>query len=324
MKFAENQKFSEHVQTFGTGIEFSGNANFTATQTFAADITFDDGQDLSKLTDSTALSATGMTFGSAESVDFGTVAKTFGASATFAENQNFTSNVNHDLSASDLTFKKDTLFLADASEVFGAHAHFDGVIDFPDDQAYPTGAEFADAQSWDADKDPVFDDFTTFGNAVSFAEALDFKDAPNFEGTTTFVGANTFGAGVEFETGVTFTQTQTFSGAVDFGVANLSGALQNIQNGTQFELGSTFANGQVLPLGTVLSDGLLLGNATCSGGANDCLPSDTADILSKGEKVAAGTTIPAIKNTVSKVNPSISIDGLGIEMTFAGCYSKRS
>ncbi|NWK06971.1 fibronectin type III domain-containing protein, partial [Marine Group I thaumarchaeote] len=218
MKFAENQKFSEHVQTFGTGIEFSGNANFTAAQTFAADITFDDGQDLSGLTNSTALSATGMTFGSVESIDFGTNAKTFGASATFAENQNFTSNVNHDLSASDLTFKKGTLFLANATEVFGEHVNFDGVIDFPDDQAYPNGAEFADNQSWDADKDPVFANFTTFGNAVSFAEALDFKDAPNFEGTTTFVGANTFGAGTEFETGVTFTQAQTFSGAVDFGV----------------------------------------------------------------------------------------------------------
>ncbi|NWJ56301.1 fibronectin type III domain-containing protein [Marine Group I thaumarchaeote] len=317
MKFAENQKFSEHVQTFGTGIEFSGNANFTTAQTFAASITFDDGQDLSGLTDSAALSATGMTFGSVESVDFGTNAKTFGASATFAENQNFTSSVDHNLSASDMTFKIGTLFLTNASEVFGEHVNFDGVIDFPDDQAYPNGAEFADNQSWDADKDPVFADFTTFGNATSFAEALDFKDAPNFGGTTTFVGANTFGAGTEFETGVTFTQSQTFSGAVDFGVGNLTLATQTIPNGSQFELGSTFADGQSLPLGTVLSAGLLLGNATCSGAGTDCIPSDDADILSKGEIIDAGTTIPAIKNTVTKDNPTLSIDGLGISMSFA-------
>ena len=316
IKFAENQKFSEDVQTFGTGTTFNGNANFTDTQTFAADITFDDGQDLSELTDAGALNGTGITFGSAESIDFGATAKTFGASATFAENQNFTGNVNHDLSASDLTFKKDTLFLANASEVFGEHVTFAGIIEFPDDQTFSNGAEFADNQTFDADQDPVFANFTTFGNAVEFAEALDFKDAPNFEGTTTFVGTNTFGAGAEFETGVTFTAAQTFSGAVDFGVANLSAATQTIQDGSQFELGSTFANGQSLPSGTVLSEGLLLGVTTCSGAANDCIPADADDILTKGEKLAAGVTIPAIKNTISKDNPTMSIDGLGISVDF--------
>ena len=178
------------------------------------------------------------------------------------------------------------------------------------------GAEFADGQSFYADDAPVFANFTTFGNATSFDAALDFKDAPNFEGTTTFTGANTFGAGTEFETGVTFTEAQTFSGAVDFGVGNLTAAIQTIQDGSQFELGSTFADGQSLPSGTVLSEGLLLGVTTCSGLGTDCIPADADDILTKGEKLAAGVTIPAIKNTISKDNPTISVAGLGISVNF--------
>jgi hypothetical protein len=314
--FNDNQSFDKDIQTFGTGTTFNGNANFTAAQTFAADIIFDDGQDLSELTDAGALNGTGITFGSTESIDFGTNAKTFGASATFAENQNFTSAVNHDLSADDLTFNNGTMFLSDASEVFGEHVTFAGVIDIPDTQSFPAGAEFADGQSFYADDDPDFANFTTFGNATSFAEALDFKDAPNFEGTATFVGTNTFGAGAEFETGVTFTAAQTFSGAVDFGVANLSAGTQTIQDGSQFELGSTFANGQSLPSGTVLSEGLLLGVTACSGAGNDCIPADADNILTKGEKLAAGVTIPAIKNTISKDNPTMSVDGLGISVNF--------
>ena len=317
VKFAENQKFSDDVQTFGTGTEFNGNADFIAAQTFVADVKFDDGQDLSTLTNSTALSATGMTFGSTESVDFGTNAKTFGASAIFAENQDFTKSVNHDLSATDMIFKKDTAFLSDASEVFGEHVTFAGVIEFPDDQAFPAGAEFADSQTFDADQDPVFNDFTTFGNAVEFAEALDFKNAPNFEGTTTFTGVNTFGAGAEFETGVTFSEAQTLDGAVDFGKAILAAAVQPIKTGSQFDSGSTFHTDQTLPLGTVLSTGIILTNGVACGSAVDCIPADADNILSIGEIISDGTVIPAIKNTVTKDNPSLDVTGLGVSMTFA-------
>ena len=279
VKFAENQKFSDDVQTFGTGTEFNGNADFIAAQTFVADVKFDDGQDLSTLTNSTALSATGMTFGSTESVDFGTNAKTFGASAIFAENQDFTKSVNHDLSATDMIFKKDTAFLSDASEVFGEHVTFAGVIEFPDDQAFPAGAEFADSQTFDADQDPVFNNFTTFGDAVEFGEALDFKNAPNFEGTTTFTGVNTFGAGAEFETGVTFSEAQTLDGAVDFGKAILAAAVQPIKTGSQFDSGSTFHTDQTLPLGTVLSTGIILTNGVACG--SGCISSGGSIIKSK-------------------------------------------
>jgi len=71
-----------------------------------------------------------------------------------------------------------------------------------------------------------------------------------------------------------------------------------------------------LPSGTVLSEGLLLGVTTCNGAANDCIPADADDILTKGEKLAAGVTIPAIKNTISKDNPTISVAGLGISVNF--------
>ena len=50
--------------------------------------------------------------------------------------------------------------------------------------------------------------------------------------------------------------------------------------------------------------------------ANDCIPADDGDILVKGEKLASGVTIPAIKNTITKDNPTLSIDGLGIEVVF--------
>jgi hypothetical protein len=258
--------------------------------------------------------AVGITFGTDTSIDFGDNDMTFGNDATFADGQDFTDGNDHVFTATNLTFGAGTDFpTGGAKEAFGEGVNFTGNIDFPDDQPFPEGAEFSGAQVFDADHDPVFDDFSTFGDGITFAEALDFKDAGVFEGDATFVGGNTFGAGTTFTDGVTFTETQTFSGAVDFGVADMSGSLQTIAAGSQFAEGTTFANDQTLLANTVLDTGLLLSGVTCPDAT--CTVSD-ADVLSSGEKIEPGVTVAAISNTVTNDNPTMSIDGLGISLTF--------
>jgi hypothetical protein len=64
-----------------------------------------------------------------------------------------------------------------------------------------------------------------------------------------------------------------------------------------------------------MSSGLLLEATTCT--TSDCLPSDASKVLAKAEKLLPGVAPDAIKNSVTKDKPSLSIDGLGIELTFS-------
>jgi hypothetical protein len=313
VEFAAAEDFSDYTHTFDDGTEFNGDTDFKTGQVFADDTIFNTGQtfDDSETMDFTA---EGITFGTDTSIDFGDNDMTFGNDATFADGQDFTDGNDHVFTATNLTFGAGTDFPTGGDkEAFGEDVNFTGHIDFPDDQAFPEGAEFSGSQVFDADHDPVFDDFSTFGDGIEFAEALDFKDAGVFEGDATFVGNNTFGEGTTFEDGVTFTGTQTFSGAVDFGNADLSGATQTIPAGSQFSEGTTFADDQELAANTVLDSGLLLSGVTCPDAT--CTVSD-GDVLSSGEKIEPGVTVAAISNTVTNDNPTMSIDGLGISLAF--------
>ena len=310
VEFAAAEDLSGYTHTFDTGTEFNGDTNFKTGQVFADDTVFNTGQtfDNAEVMDFTA---EGITFGTDTSIDFGDNDFTFGTGATFADGQDFTDGNDHVFTATDLTFGAGTDL--PVGETFGEDVNFTGNIDFPDDQNFPEGAEFSGTQVFDADHDPVFDDFSTFGDGIEFAEALDFKDAGVFEGDATFVGDNTFGAGTTFTDGVTFTESQTFSGAIDFGVADMSGSLQTITAGSQFAEGTTFASDQPLPANTVLDSGLLLSGVTCPDAT--CTVSDE-DVLSSGEIIEAGVTVAAISSTVTNDTPTMSIDGLGISLAF--------
>jgi hypothetical protein len=184
----------------------------------------------------------------------------------------------------------------------------------------PLGAEFS-GQTFGASATPDFNDFSTFGDGVGFSDtAIDFENAPVFKGTATFTGSNTFGAGAKFDGAPVFgANTQTFEGAVDFPAnTDLTGTLQTIPVGSQFGAGTTFntgGDGQELLAGTVLSSGLLLTTTNCT--VADCLTDVASNVLSKGAIVTPETVLPAaIKNTVTKDNPTMSIDGLGISVDF--------
>jgi len=311
VEFAAAEDFSDNTHTFNDGTEFNGDTDFKTGQVFADETIFNTGQTFDDA-ETMDFTAEGITFGTDTSIDFGDNDFTFGAGATFAAGQDFTDGNDHVFTATDLTFAAGTDL--PAGETFGEHVNFTGNIDFPDDQEFPDGAEFAGTQVFDADHDPVFNDFTTFGDGITFAEALDFGDQGTFEGDATFVGANTFGEGTTFTDGVEFGAAQTFEGATDFGTnADLTGAEQVIPAGSQFGEGTTFAVGQDLVANTVVSSGLLLDAVECTTAA--CTPSDD-DVLSEGEILPPGVAPAAIPVTITEDNPSFSVDGLGISMSF--------
>ena len=329
MKFNANQKFSEDVQTFGIGTQFTGNADFNAGQTFTTSTTFDDGQEFSAVTDvSTAFNSSGITFGAETPILFADDDLTFGAQASFPKNQDFSAGFANDFSADDINFKEGTVF--HASETFGTHVDFEGAITFPDAIDMPTGAEFA-AQTFANGSTPAFDDFSTFADNTVFEDtAIIFEENTHFEGATTFADSSThtFKEGTVFDGALTLTANThiTYDGdSIDFGPSsNLSAKVQDFASGAtatipQFGAGTTFADTQALPFGSVLSTGILLTAITCGTDTSSetCLPTADSAILTKGEIITPGTTAPpAIKNTISKDDTTVSIDGLGVSVDF--------
>jgi len=252
--------------------------------------------------------------------EFSTV--TFGGGATVVLEQ----HIDHDFSAEDMNFKQGTTF--HAGETFGEHVDFEGAITFPDELDMPTGAEFA-AQTFTVGATPDFDNFSTFATGTTFDDTtIDFENNAHFEGTTTFANGSThtFGDGTVFEGAVTLdaATTITYGDSVDFGPStDLTAAIQDFTTNTtipQFGTGTTFADNQVLPTGTVLSTGILLNGFTCdTDGAlgTTCLTTVDADILTEGEMITPGETAPpAIKNTISADDTTVSIDGLGVSVDF--------
>jgi hypothetical protein len=329
VKFAENQEFDDNVQNFGTGTEFTGNAVFNAAQTFTDSTTFDDGQEFAAVADpNSAFTATGITFGSDEPIVFADADLKFGAEATFPVGQDFSAGAANDFSADDINFKAGTVF--HASETFGTHVDFEGAITFPDALDMPTGAEFA-AQTFANGATPAFDDFSTFADNTVFEDtAITFEENTHFEGATTFADSSThtFKEGTVFDGALTLTANThiTYDGdSIDFGPSsNLSAKVQDFASGAtatipQFGTGTTFADTQALPFGSVLSTGILLTSITCGTDTSSetCLPTADSAILTKGEIITPGATAPpAIKNTISKDDTTVSVDGLGVSVDF--------
>ncbi|MBT6646211.1 MAG: hypothetical protein HOB51_01635, partial [Thaumarchaeota archaeon] len=117
--------------------------------------------------------------------------------------------------------------------------------------------------------------------------------------------------------------TITYGDSVDFGPStDLTAAIQDFTTNTtipQFGTGTTFADNQVLPTGTVLSTGIILSGFTCDTAALgvNCLTTDDATILTKGEIITPGEEAPpAVKNTISKDDTTVSVDGLGVSVDF--------
>ena len=321
--FDDTQVFdaSESYDFTGNGMIFGdadGGVDFGAARTFGV------GADFDAFTQSfigTNDFGAGTLF--AANQDFSTIGKqNFNGATTFKEGMKFfagqdftTGGYDHDFTQNEMVFGAGTIF--PTGETFGSHTDFTGIMDFPDTFTFSAGAEFATGQTFTASENPTFADMMVFASGMDFGAARDFKDAPFFEDAT-FVGANTFGAGAEFNVGPTFTEAQTFSGAADFGAnTDFSAVAQSITAGSQFGSGSSFISdgSQSLPASTVMSSGLLLEAITCT--TTNCLPSDATKVLAKGEKLLPGQAPAAIKNTVTKDKPSLSIDGLGIELTFS-------
>jgi hypothetical protein len=226
-----------------------------------------------------------------------------------------------------MNFKEGTAF--HAGETFGEHVDFVGAITFPEGVDMPTGAEFA-AQTFANTATPAFDTFSTFADNTIFQDdTIDFSTNTHFEGDTTFgnTSTHTFGEGTVFDGAIDMGDgAHVFDGdSIDFGPgSDLSGAVQNFAAGTtatipQFGAGTTFANTQALPTGTVLSTGIILSGFTCDTAALgvNCLTTDDATILTKGEIITPGETAPpAVKNTISKDDTTVSVDGLGVSVDF--------
>ena len=328
VKFAENQAFDDNVQNFGEGTVFTGNAEFHASQVFSSSAVFDDGQEFGAVADTdVAFAATGIIFGDEEPIVFADADLKFGAEATFPKKQDFSAGAANDFSAAEINFKEGTKF--HASETFGENVDFEGAITFPDALDVPTGAEFA-AQTFANGATPAFDSFNTFADNTTFEDkTINFSTNASFKGDTTFESdsTHTFGSGTTFGGAIDMgSGTHVFNGdSIDFGPASdLSGKVQDFAGGAtatipQFGAGTTFADTQSLPTGSVVSTGILLSSVTCGTdtSSNTCLPNADSAILTKGEIITPGETAPpAVKNTISKDNTTVSIDGLGVSVDF--------
>ena len=238
----------------------------------------------------------------------------------------FEQRIDHDFSAADMNFKEGTAF--HAGETFGEHVDFEGAITFPEGVDMPTGAEFA-AQTFADGATPEFDTFSTFADNTIFSDDdIDFSTNAHFEGDTTFgnTSTHTFGEGTVFDGAIDMGDgAHVFDGdSIDFGPASdLSGAVQDFAGGVtatipQFGEGTTFIDTQPLPAGSVLSTGILLETVACGTdtSADTCIPTSDDAILTKGEIITPGVTLPAVKNTISADDTTVSIDGLGVSVDF--------
>ncbi|MGY8927003.1 MAG: hypothetical protein ACKVJC_06880, partial [Flavobacteriales bacterium] len=211
----------------------------------------------------------------------------------------FDQHIDHDFSAVDMNFKEGTVF--HPGEKFGKDVDFEGAIIFPDSIDMPTGAEFA-PQTFADGATPAFDDFSTFADNTVFADSeIVFEENTHFEGATTFANdsTHTFKEGTVFDGALTLNVNTsiTYDGdSIDFGPSSdLSAKVQNFAAGAtptipQFGTGVTFADTQALPIGAVVSTGILLTAVECGTDTSSgtCLPNTDSAILTKGEIITPG------------------------------------
>ena len=314
MKFAANEDFSDFASTFGDGITFKGNTLFHASQEFGEGAFFDTTQTFGSC-NSCDFTALDIQYGTTSSMAFGKVI-TFGAGAIFPENQDFRDHA-HTVTATDMIFKVGSLFPTGGDEyTFGQDANFQGVIAFPSAQDFTVGAEFFNGQTFSASNNPDFADFGTFNGAPVFGGAEDFKSSPYFKGVPDFDAGSqyTFAGNTKFDSAIDFKGEEVFSGPADFAANTTFDTVQTFQSGSQFGSGVTFANSQVLPVGTITSAGILTEAITCLGGDN-CLDEIAGKVLAKAALSPSGTTHAAVKNNISNDSKVVTVDGLGVKLT---------
>ncbi|NWJ21123.1 hypothetical protein HX849_01225 [Marine Group I thaumarchaeote] len=342
IKFDSGTQFST-VQTFGTGANFTGATVFTGANTFGESATFGKDADFS-------IGGAIQNFGDSGNFSgvakFGTGNHVFGASSLFAQDQPFLGA--KDFSAADMFFGSGTTFdtiqtfgtgmnftgkstfiagttfgvnavfgdasVFPASQIFGKGANFTGKMTFSGAQVFPQDAEFATGQTFASGTTFTFDNFAMFNSGTVFGAARTFDVGTQFDSTMTFYEDMVFGASTKFGNQQVFGDPMSFAKHQMFGInSDFTSDIQTFLEGTTFGSGTTFKVGQVLPLNTVPSAGLMLSPFTCVDAA--CVP-PAGNLLKPGEFLSPGTDPAAIKTSLSSSDPSVSIPGLGFIMNF--------
>ena len=316
--FGENAKFGTG-QTFNTkqnlppGANFTGPATFATGQFFGENTMFADKQQFAtastfSFTNSTMMFGNGTHFGAP---------RTFGTGANFTGAQTF---LGYNTFGADAKFGAAQTF--PTKQNFATGANFTGPVTFTSTQSWGSGTMFADKQQFATASTFSFTNSTMlFGNGTHFGAPRTFGTGANFTGAQVFVGANTFGLASEFGAAQVFPNgaVQDFERHASFGKnTNFGNTEQVFKAGTSFDTGTTFIASQDIPANAVLATGLVLTALTCP---DVSCTATAAQILSPGEFLAPGTDPIALSRTVSDSDRTISIAGLGMNMTFGNVTS---
>jgi hypothetical protein len=156
-----------------------------------------------------------------------------------------------------------------------------------------------------------------YASAVTFLEGRHFADMQDFAAVNTF-GANSnfdeatkFAAEQDFTAAQIFDKYQYFDDSTDF-----TAIVQTFATGTSFGDGTTFKSDgtQSLVAGTIPSFGVMLDSFACDSAS--CLPSDTSKFLAPGDLLASGVDPVATYTKIKPTDKTLTIDGLGLTMTF--------
>ena len=301
--FGKGANFKSGTQTFGSGGNFSGVFEMIAGNTFGASTYFAKDQPFVGAQD---FSASGMKFDSGTTFD---TVQTFGESMNFTGATTFTGTNNF---AANAVFGKGATF--PASQTFGKGMNFTGIATFSGDQTFGQDAEFAAEQTFASGTEFTFDDFSMFNQGTDFGKARTFDPGAMFDSSMTFYADSVFSESAMFGDSQAFSAAMTFGQDNHFGTATDFTALaQTFAEGTTFGADTTFAVGQVMPLDTVPSHGMMLAPYTCEDAA--CVPPASL-MLAPGEFIPPGTDPAAVSSSVSADDPSVSIPGLGFTMNF--------
>ena len=308
--FSNPQNF-QSGQTFGAGTVFASNQQFTGTQNFGVGTNFASGTKFANQQTFTGVqdfADSSLNFGSGTSFN---TAQTFGNFANFTGAQTFTGS---NIFGSGAKFGAGQTF--DTTQTFGASTHFTAPITFATGQAFGTSTEFAKNQIFGAGAFDFTSASLDFGSGTIFGAARTFGNFANFTGAQTFTGSNIFKSATEFGAGQTFSTStpQNFTKNISFGKNTNFGTQQIFHSGTKFDTGSIFVTNQPMPANVVLPTGLLLSSITCP---DTSCTATSSQVLSSGEKLPSGTDPSPVSSAISPTDKSISIPGLGIEMTFS-------
>ena len=322
-KFGDGQTFST-AQTFGTGTNFTGQTTFANNQAFPASSVFSGCSgtgDCQVFDDDHTLdfSAAELSFGNG--THFGK-ARTFGTGMNFTGAQQF---IGGNIFGADAKFGDGQTFTG--KQTFGTGTEFTGPVAFANDQSFVSGMVFSgcsgtgDCQVFDDNNVSFANGTMSFGNGTHFGKARTFGPSMNFTGMQQFIGANTFGAYTDFGHGQEFSQAQTFNSHTHFGGSTDFTAASNFvfKSGMSFGDGTTFRTGQAIPSNVVMDFGIMLDSITCGTNTNsaaDCKPDDDTKFLEPGEFLASGQDPAPINQKLTSLDKTLSIDGLGFEMTF--------